>query len=69
MTQQAAAGAAEEASVEDDQERALEEFRYAASRYCEAPSTGTRYALEMAAEECRLLGLDPERITPTGYDQ
>lgn len=52
-----------------DKEEAMSEFRHAAGRYCEEPSAGTRYALEMAAEECRLLGLDPERITPTGYDQ
>ena len=46
---------------------ALRRFREAAAAYVEAPSTGARYALEMAAEECRLLGLDPERITPCAY--
>jgi len=57
---------------DDDRAAALAEFRRCAFAYIVAkPGTekaGRRYALEMAAAELGLLGLDPERVTPEGYD-
>ncbi len=47
---------------------AIARCRDAIREYIESPSMGTRYALEMAAEELRLLGLNPERVTTTGYE-
>lgn len=55
-------------SLSDEQQQALEEFQYAAKKAIEHPCTGTLYALHMAATECELLGLDPTKITPTGYE-
>ena len=51
-----------------EQEQAVEGFRHAAREYSANPCAGTRYALEMAAAECQLLGLDPSRITSSGYE-
>ncbi len=57
-----------------DMERALGEFRTCTKALLQTDTadrvkvTGLRYALDMAAEECRLLGLDPSKITPYGYD-
>lgn len=48
---------------------ALEEFRYCARVYIENPCHGSKYCLDMAAEELRLLGLNPEWVTPDGYEQ
>lgn len=47
---------------------AIDRFRGAVRGWLGDPNTGTRYALEMAAEELRLLGLNPEWVTPDGYE-
>jgi hypothetical protein len=52
-----------------EQRNAAEEFRHCAHKYVNNPCQGTLYPLDMAAEECRMLGLDPEKITPDGYDE
>ena len=64
---QAALAAPEAVGVADEVKAAIDEFRYQAGKYCVDSSAGTRYALEMAAEECRLLGINPSEITPTGF--
>ena len=58
--------APEAVGVADEAQAAIDEFRYQAGKYCADPSAGTCYALKMAAEECRLLGIDPSSITLTG---
>ena len=54
-----------------EQEDAIDEFRQCANMYLKSLSreelSGTRYALEMAAAECGILGVDPGKITPDGY--
>lgn len=59
----------------DEQEAALVEFRRCAWKVIHCPKSATikhlhglRYALEMAKAELGLLGLDPEKVTPDGYD-
>lgn len=53
----------------DEQRDAIDEFRRCATDFVERPCAGTRYALAMAGEACLLVGVDPSRITPTGYER
>ena len=55
---------------------AMEEFRHHAREYVEARKSGnkerirgTKYALDMDTAACQILGLDPECITPDGYEE
>ncbi|MEM9067131.1 MAG: hypothetical protein AAGE52_01455 [Myxococcota bacterium] len=53
----------------EEQFAAVQEFRHWALALVGRPTdAGVRYALEMAAAEVQLLGLDPSKITPEGYD-
>ncbi len=49
---------------EQDKQSAIKEFRHAATKFVPDPNKGTRYALDMAAAECQLLGIDPSTIEP-----
>lgn len=42
----------------DEQQHAVEEFRYCAREYLAEPSAGALYVLRMAVAECGLLGVD-----------
>jgi hypothetical protein len=57
--------------VTEEQVHAIEEFRYCVARLLEAQDAssaeGCRYAVQMAALECQLLGVDPSRIGPDSY--
>jgi hypothetical protein len=48
--------------VTEEQQAAVDEFCHAARAYMKVPNAGTRYAFEMAATECQLLGVDPQTI-------
>ena len=57
----------------DEQQQAVDEFRRQVEKLIRAADNGLhedipgiRYALEMAAAECELLGIDPSTITSTG---
>jgi hypothetical protein len=50
-----------------DQQEAIDEFRRCVRVYLANPCEGTKYALHMAAEGALLVGVDPSRITPDGY--
>lgn len=53
--------------LSEDQRGAVREFQQAVSTYAADRCAGTKYALAMAVEEVRLLGLDPDRVTKYGY--
>ena len=58
-------------ALTDEQAAAVADFQRCAREWLDAApdeQEGRRYALSMAGEECLLLGLDPNLITPTGYD-
>lgn len=59
------------AMVEDAETVAqeIEEFRSCVRAYLDAPSAGTKYALEMSAAALQILGVDPSTITPDGIDE
>lgn len=57
----------------DEQQYAIDELNYARERLAKAAYnndvsaiTGLRYAVEMAMEECKLLGLDPALVAEDG---
>jgi len=58
--------------MDDDQKEAADEFRHQCKLWVNAKDavdrSGARYALGMAAEQCKLAGLGPSRLTVDGYD-
>lgn len=49
-------------TLDEDQQYAVDEYNYAANVDKATPSAGTKYALEMAREECLLLGIDMSKL-------
>jgi hypothetical protein len=57
--------------MEANKAQAIEEFRHCVVQWINAEcgqKSGRRHALEMAAAECQLLGIDPGTIEPTADD-
>ena len=59
-----------------EQHHAIDECRHHIREHMKALDSGdkerirgTKYALDMDAIACQILGIDPSRITPDGYDE